>query len=648
MKLLLNFSDYFCINTLVDCDVNDSKDIRLSIMQQLTKNMSGRWRDLPVVSVLFFGAFFLFVRFFIETKFVYYYFEMSCKSPFFKTGWDFLQECLSYPGGPSGYLAAFLIQLCFYPWIGAAVIILIAYGFYILTASLIFPDTKNSWRVLFYLPSLLILLICCRYENPFGIGVPILAIIFLCLVHQKISPRTVSLRIILFSFLCGVGYYVSGFACLVFIVFAVLNEFINKRKPALHWLYLLLGPVICLALGRYIFRLDLNELYIYANPFLRTAKNLEKERWARTFETALFVFLPAVFLLNIVKNKLEGKKTFEPLSNFWFRLSLQTMILIVIAVPSVLFSFDLRAKRTLGVCYFAHLRMWPEALDTAQKGSLKRYYPFCNNAVNQALYFTGRMGDEMFTFPQNFHSSDLIFCNFMQGNIIHMTRAELCLDLGLVNTAEKLACEFLSLTDDSPYIIKQLALINIVKGEIESAKVCLGALSKNLIYAKEAKNLLRRLEMKQKLNNDDRMNHLRSIMINKDETFISYNEDNWLQMLLSSNRKNKMAFEYLMAHYLLSRQLDKFIENLPRLNDFGYERMPRHYQEALLIYLGTGGRNISADEVLIDTDILETYNKINKIGQTLNGNIENMKKTLEPNFGNTYFFYHTFGYTILL
>jgi len=35
-----------------------------------------------------------------------------------------------------------------------------------------------------------------------------------------------------------------------------------------------------------------------------------------------------------------------------------------------------------------------------------------------------------------------------------------------------------------------------------------------------------------------------------------------------------MAFEYLMAFYLVSRRTDKLVENLPRLNDFGYREIP--------------------------------------------------------------------------
>ena len=84
-------------------------------MQSLKKKPLGRGGNFIIVSVLFFGVFYLFLHLFIQTELVYYYFEMTCKRPIFKTGWLFFQDCLSYPGGPSQYIAAFLTQLLYYP-----------------------------------------------------------------------------------------------------------------------------------------------------------------------------------------------------------------------------------------------------------------------------------------------------------------------------------------------------------------------------------------------------------------------------------------------------------------------------------------------------------------------------------------------------
>jgi len=44
-----------------------------------------------------------------------------------------------------------------------------------------------------------------------------------------------------------------------------------------------------------------------------------------------------------------------------------------------------------------------------------------------------------------------------------------------------------------------------------------------------------------------------------------------------------MAFEYLMALYLLSRQTDRLAANYGRIENFDYAEAPPLYQEALLL-----------------------------------------------------------------
>ena len=231
-------------------------------------------------------------------------------------------------------------------------------------------------------------------------------------------------------------------------------------------LNLLLGLAACWLLGTYVFKLEPNELYIYSNPFIRTQQNLDKEKWARIFEIILFVSVPIVFLLSPGSRKSaqgegisrqlkrsrgrESTAISDNLLSEKYKWIVQTAILTLIALSGVIFSLDLRSRRVLEVGYFTNHRKWSRVLEVAQKGSLQPYFPFCNNAVNRALYYTGRMGDEMFTYPQDYRNSDLVFCHFPRGNDLYMERAELCLDLGLVNVAEEVGSDFLSMTDNSP------------------------------------------------------------------------------------------------------------------------------------------------------------------------------------------------------
>ncbi|MBN2019606.1 MAG: hypothetical protein JW749_05215 [Sedimentisphaerales bacterium] len=606
---------------------------------------------MHVICVLFFSAFYLFLRLCIETELIYYYFEMCRKASFFRTGWPFLRDCLVFPGGPTQYTAAFFTQLCCLPWIGPLAITLLAWGIYRCTVSLTAVAADSPWRVICYLPVILILMICGRYENPLSMSVAVLVVAFFSVLYQKISPHLGRGAAILFLIFSGLLYYVAGSTALVFVVLAALCEFFDRRKPFLSAFCLFLGPAVCWLLGAYLFKLDDSDSYLFSLPFVPIKQILEKEKLSRIFGWALFVVIPmSTLFINVYRVLLKERITFHlPVTSRdsgtvpqWV---LQTVLLVLIAVPSVLFSFDWKAKRTLQVCFFARQRNWPEALAVAQKGSLRKYFPFCSNAVNRALYYTGKLGDEMFAYPQNTSDSDLVFCKIQRGNVIFMERAEVCLDLGMVNVAQEVATEFMAGTDGNPYILKQLALINIVKGQVETARVYLRALSQNLVYRAEAMDLLRRLETDPLLERDERIQYLRSVSMNRDIGYIVYDEGAWLEELLGKNKHNKMAFEYLMAHCLLNKNLDKFIENLPRLDDFGYKEIPRHYQEAILLYIGITQKDVDIGSRGINAEVKEQYDKINELGQSMNNNVKLLQKVLAEKFGKTYFFYFTFGFS---
>ena len=58
-----------------------------------------------------------------------------------------------------------------------------------------------------------------------------------------------------------------------------------------------------------------------------------------------------------------------------------------------------------------------------------------------------------------------------------------------------------------------------------------------------------------------------------------------LGTLFVHNRKNRMAFEYLMAYYLLTGNLQQFAKCFPLGKSIGYDHVPYTYQQALK-YLG--------------------------------------------------------------
>jgi hypothetical protein len=651
---------YTIAHTIVRFCRGYGKNIHGIRMLPLIKNLNGRNFHWVGVSVLFFVAYYLFLNLLIKPELIYYNFQICCYTPDFKTGSMFLLDCLSYPGGLTQYLAAFFTQMCYFPWLGSLFIILIAWGLYQLLAALIDITADNICRMICFVPAILIFMICDRYEDPFRYSVALLIIMIIAVLYQKILGRMGWPRSVLFLISCVIAYYLAGGAALIFVVLAAIYELFERNKPVFCVTYLLSGTAVCWCIGAILFRMDESDSYLSFIPLIQIEQIIQQGKLSKFLSVPLLVFIPAaVLVINIRRMLLKKRGDFrlhmpgrkkhsvvKEKTGIALGRVIQIIFFFIITASCILFSYDWESKSTLQVNFFASRRMWPEVINTARKGSLKRYFPYCNNAVNRALFYTGRMGDEMFTFPQSQFDSDLVFSRVRQGsaryNVSYLERAEVCLDLGMVNVAEEVAYEFLK----GPYILKQLAWINLVRGQIESARIYLNALSRYPAYAGEAKEMLRQLEQDPLLERNQRVQYLRTVMENNDLIYanFSYDEEHWLKELLRCNKNNKMAFEYLMAHYLLNRQLDKFVENLPRLDDFGYKNIPRHYQEAILIYEAATNKEVNLGRRNFDNEVLNQFKEISAI--ITSRNINDMEPgKLEPKYGKTYFFYCIFGYT---
>jgi hypothetical protein len=117
-----------------------------------------------------------------------------------------------------------------------------------------------------------------------------------------------------------------------------------------------------------------------------------------------------------------------------------------------------------------------------------------------------------------------------------------------------------------------------------------------------------------------------------------------LTELLEHNPANKMAFEYLMTCYLLTGQVDKITVNMERLQDLGYQVIPTLYEEAILIYFGSKRQKVDLKELNIKPDTYERYIKFIQLRNAMRPNNRQLiLRNLITEFGNSYFFYFTFG-----
>jgi hypothetical protein len=447
-------------------------------------------------------------------------------------------------------------------------------------------------------------------------------------------------QLIVFLALSVILYTVVGAAQLLFVVLCAIYELVSERRWQTAILYLLSASGIPYIIGVLIFDVSIIDAFSKLTPYSWEVMFEKSTRRMVTMVYILYLLVPLTSLTLVFWRPIAGRFKFS-----WFfrknkfRHIIETLAPFVVAGAAVFFSYSNEIKTYHEVDYYAFHKMWPEALAAARRYPANNFYVI--HSANLALYHTGRLGYDMFSYPQH---PDALLLLPQEGTTGYWQRVDTYIDLGFISRAEHSLTSILDEFGERPMILKRLALVNIIKGNINIARIYLGALNKTLFDADWAADYLNRFEQTPNPVTNDRIQYLRRSMAEKDYRSLFFISEPLLLDLLARNRQNRMAFEYLMAWYLLNGQLDKFKQNLERLDDFNYSQIPRLYEEAILYMINRGkvvnlhGRRITAESQRRFTDFLNIYNRH---GRNDNAALKELKKK----YGDSYLFYTLYGFS---
>ncbi len=200
-------------------------------------------------SIVFFGLLYLYLWLVVQPCLIY-----SCGTitnfPVFYKGGPFFRDCLSYPGGLLRYLCALLPQFFYYSWAGALVITGQAWAIFACTGWFLRLLAVPGWRLLRFIPALLVLVPYAQYAYHFPtIMGSLAALLFGCLYVRGASRAVVgashttrfparrtwcamhTLRLrLLYLVLSVVSYVVSGAAYLPFAGLCAVYELLYRRR----------------------------------------------------------------------------------------------------------------------------------------------------------------------------------------------------------------------------------------------------------------------------------------------------------------------------------------------------------------------------------------------------------------------------------
>lgn len=584
----------------------------------------------------------------------------------------FFAGFLDQPGGPIDYVSAFLSTLFAYDWLGAAVVVLLTSLICLTTRWFIAAIAARGGRFVFLIPAVAILAMLAQYMHPVRLCVGLLAALVLSNVLIRIGVGRAVLRFLAFAVVSVVAYYTIAGLYVLFALLCGIFEWGVRRHRWLGVTYVVCAAAVPIATQRWL--LDLNVSQAYRGLWLPA-----EYYWlavpsspvvAMSVRIGLLMFFPVVGLVAIWRRRRidsivadpqspadsERAADVVPTSRYsitrlqWF---LRPALLPILGIGADLAFFDISTHSLYRMAFHAEHKQWHEVLTHSRR--LNPTDPKVSDTrtvyyVNRALYHSGGLLDHMFSHTQASGPQTLTlqFDSLKTlAMIVPMERSDVLFELGRINESEHMAYEALEVLGDRPGTLQRLVQINVLKGEPEAARRFLAYMEDSLLHGRWARQYRRQLDADPTLSNVPEIATRRDLMVLRDFDG-DLNVETMLLQLLERNPRNRMAFEYLMAHYLLTRQLDKVVANLRGFDDFGDSHLPRHCEEALVIYLAMGGsQGIHLGQRQISPETQRRFGEYVRTERQVRGNATAAPAALYPDFGDTYFFFYVFGYNNL-
>lgn len=595
-------------------------------MKLLTRNQN----PLIYVTLFFVGFFFYFI--FVVNPSLYL---IKNYREFF-TDIYFFKKYFNFPGNPTEYLSRLLIQFYNLPVIASMIVTTILYSIYWL-GFFSFGKAKNG-MVAAFVPVIILIAMHNDYNHSLKFDIEILITLTISLIYFRFIKDKSVYKFLLYPALLCFLYFVAGIKTVyLFSLLAILSELFTKGKR-LYSLAILLETVAVILLFNHIFFISYNDVF-------KAFKEIQNTYalWFLPFLLYLSIVLVFIFYalsnlkrLTIIRprNNTDAKKSFINFKNL-----LVLLVITLLTVGLYYFSFDKDQKVKLSVHHFGRNKDWKKVIELAnQTDSLERSEIIY---TNMALYFTGRIYDDLFKFNQDLGSNGLIGTKLTSFDEL-VPNQEIYLELGALSYSIVWGTEATNVYGANPYVLKNLIKAYLSIGCIKEAQKMLNLLDHSLFNKKWVRQYQKFINDTSLINSDPELSHFRKIQVPDaiiSKTAMAFN----MYLLTGQSNSNKMAYDYLMISALLDNNMKDFETGLTGLKFFGYSHFPKLIFEGFIIYsLGSEECPINIEEYTYDQSIIERFKAFQVDYRHFKDDPEAVRKNMFPKYGDTYWYYLKF------
>ena len=577
----------------------------------------GVFITLAIFLVAAFGYFYLvgnYILYFQETQ-----------SLFIFSG-EYLHQHLLKPGALLEYSARFLAQFYHSKFCGSLIlaVILTLPGIilYFINKRLI-PGISFS-LLLLLIPSCLLLLMQANYYHlmEYNLGFILILIYYKFLTHRRKYHR------ILVLILFPLFYYLAGAYAIIFVALYIVHNLVfekGKQKYVTSLLLLMIAAVTFLICWKILFLQPVQQFLFSPLPLL------ENQAYSATFSilTCYIVFYPLICkIAGWLKKRSLNKKIYPVLSA------------LVVSAVTIFFLFKIYNPQTARVIELERL-IFAEKFDEAiilhekkpSRNLIGQYF------YNIALSETGQLCDRLFFGRQDFAAGSLV----LPWGDAHLNRgAYFYYSIGLVNEAHRWAYEEMVVYGYRPQNIELLVKTSLINGDYAMARKYLKILKRTIYYKSWAREFEKLADNPDLIQSHPEMGE-KIKLLPKTNFFIQFNEpQNNIPLILEGQPDNRRAIEYYLAGLLLTKKVEIAVNNIRNMKESGYTRIPRHIEEAALMYYNStkifpdlGRLTISPESMARFDQYLITY-----VGARQNPSL--LKEIMQEKFGNTFWYYFHF------
>jgi len=586
---------------------------------------------------------------YVTSVFIQPFLHYSFQQIGFNTGIDSFRKFTTYPGGIADYLAEFLSQLFMFNSFGSFLIVTIASLQGLIALDIVnrlAGKIKGTYSV-FTAILLFGIVVFCDYRYPYYASMRLLFVYIFtwgfCLINSK-SPK---LSVFLWPVLAGILFYLAnGFALIVFALStAILFIITNKQR-----IWLIAVPVFLLLAGllpyigyKYIFQMTISN--IFGITMVKPPEQLVYLAAIPIY--TYYLLLPAILLgtwfFILFSEKVKSKKekgTVFPKSSFFnrpfFLVPIQALVFAVAGYFLFTKSVDPLEKKLTTIEYYAENEKWIEILKLAE--SIEKYDFRVNFQINRAYSHLGQLPENLFNYPQLYGSYGLFVDPGMQIGNSDMPTSDLFFDLGFMSESQHWAFEAQTLFPNSPRILKRLVVINLVNRKYNLAEKFLKVLDQNMLYHDWVSKYEKYVSDTILASTDQVIAEKRRFTPNKQ--VLNSGILDGLKRLVATNPDNRMAYDYLLTFCILDSNFKDFIDYLKYYTRFNMKRMPRSWEEALIL---NSIKNKSFPAfVTAETISKQCMQRITNFNQTVGqfkGDLPSAKSTLFRDFSDSYWYY---------